>query len=89
MDAELEEAMREVDAMLPGTPPIAPPVEATPKRGAFLELPIGWRFDHFTDEFVDTVSGLRHDARTLHLYRGGVQGFLALQRHLCRGRTTR
>ena len=51
--SEYEDALREVDALTPGSEPMAPAPK--PRR----ELPMGWRFDEQTCEYVDMLSGRR------------------------------
>lgn len=82
MDPLLLEAMREVDAMLPGTPPIAPSVADDVTHGrASLHTAImrlGYvAFDAGRQEYV-CLNGLRVSAEAVELW--GVEAFARARR---------
>jgi hypothetical protein len=50
MTDEMLAALREVDALTPGSPPLYKPPAPPPRRFA---LPRGWRYEEQTDVYVD------------------------------------
>lgn len=73
-DALLIEAMREVDALTPGSPPVAPPAQQSRRR---LEMP-GWRWDQATREYVSHKTGDRISIEAVRL--GMLTGFYVSSR---------
>lgn len=75
MSDELLEAMREVDALTPGSPPIyvEPP---KPRRGQVVILPRGWTYNSFVDTYFGPGKKKRIEGLTVRNARDPQKLFL-------------